>query len=446
MGSANAQVLTEDYVIAGPTTGPSIVQWTESLGRAVCADSGLVAISADNDSRLGVRSGGVVYVLDAESGQHLYRLSQMDAEETDAFGYALDMGDGYLIVGSPGDSDDAFQSGSAYLYHALSGAFLRKYTPYDGALGSRFGTSVAIDDGVVAIGSYFDNEILQGSGAVYLYEMLSGNLIAKLKAEVPVASAHFGVSVALSGSTLVVGSFRDLNSEGVPCGAVYVYDLNTLENSIKITPFDGAEGDFFGLGVATNGSVVLVGSPRDDTLGMDSGSIYIYNAATGDLIAKRKANESAINGSLGIDVSIDGNVAIVGGYAYHGVNQSSGAAFLFDTRDWTQIAKLQASTAPVDIYEFGFSVALTDGRAIVGAPRVYANSGEVSHIGMGYAFTLPDPSCISDVNGDGEVTPADFTAWIAAFNTAAPGCDQNSDGSCDPADFTAWIANFNAGC
>jgi len=52
----------------------------------------------------------------------------------------------------------------------------------------------------------------------------------------------------------------------------------------------------------------------------------------------------------------------------------------------------------------------------------------------------------ADANGDGALTPADFTAWIALFNTNRPGCDQNRDGSCNPADFTAWIAGFNAGC
>ncbi len=59
-------------------------------------------------------------------------------------------------------------------------------------------------------------------------------------------------------------------------------------------------------------------------------------------------------------------------------------------------------------------------------------------------FTLA--GCIADVNTDGALTPADFTAWIAAFNAASPACDQNADGLCTPADFTAWVANYNAGC
>ncbi len=56
------------------------------------------------------------------------------------------------------------------------------------------------------------------------------------------------------------------------------------------------------------------------------------------------------------------------------------------------------------------------------------------------------PVCPADTNGDGALSPADFTAWVAAFNAQAPECDQNDDGSCTPADFTAWLANFNAGC
>lgn len=59
---------------------------------------------------------------------------------------------------------------------------------------------------------------------------------------------------------------------------------------------------------------------------------------------------------------------------------------------------------------------------------------------------VPEPVCLPDTNGDGAVTPADFSAWIAAFNAMAPACDQNGDGACTPADFSAWVGNYNAGC
>ena len=54
--------------------------------------------------------------------------------------------------------------------------------------------------------------------------------------------------------------------------------------------------------------------------------------------------------------------------------------------------------------------------------------------------------CLADTNGDGVVSPADFSAWVAAFNAMSPACDQNGDGACSPADFSAWVSNYNAGC
>ncbi|MEO1534482.1 MAG: carbohydrate-binding protein, partial [Planctomycetota bacterium] len=54
--------------------------------------------------------------------------------------------------------------------------------------------------------------------------------------------------------------------------------------------------------------------------------------------------------------------------------------------------------------------------------------------------------CPADTNGDGSLTPADFNAWVLAFNTQADECDQNDDNDCNPADFNAWVLNFNAGC
>ncbi len=54
--------------------------------------------------------------------------------------------------------------------------------------------------------------------------------------------------------------------------------------------------------------------------------------------------------------------------------------------------------------------------------------------------------CRGDTNHDGVVSPADFTAWIAAYNAGHPDADINADSLLTPADFTAWIAAYNAGC
>lgn len=55
-----------------------------------------------------------------------------------------------------------------------------------------------------------------------------------------------------------------------------------------------------------------------------------------------------------------------------------------------------------------------------------------------------DPCLLADVNMDGAVTAADFSAWVTAFNNGDPKADQNCDGVVSPADFSAWVANYNA--
>jgi hypothetical protein len=55
-------------------------------------------------------------------------------------------------------------------------------------------------------------------------------------------------------------------------------------------------------------------------------------------------------------------------------------------------------------------------------------------------------TCPADTNGDGQVSPSDFSAWVQAYNSQSAECDQNNDGDCSPADFSAWVQNFNAGC
>ena len=73
-------------------------------------------------------------------------------------------------------------------------------------------------------------------------------------------------------------------------------------------------------------------------------------------------------------------------------------------------------------------------------------TGALLHGPANYQATEPPSPCPADTNADGILSPADFSAWIAAFNAQSPACDQNGDSLCTPADFSAWIAGFNAGC
>ncbi len=54
--------------------------------------------------------------------------------------------------------------------------------------------------------------------------------------------------------------------------------------------------------------------------------------------------------------------------------------------------------------------------------------------------------CLADVNGDGMLSPADFTAWIIAYNAGDSAADINRNGTLEAADFTAWLVSWQSGC
>ena len=64
---------------------------------------------------------------------------------------------------------------------------------------------------------------------------------------------------------------------------------------------------------------------------------------------------------------------------------------------------------------------------------------------MAAEAVIPTGRLCADQNMDGFVSPADFSAWVANFNTNNPVADVNQDGSVTPADFSAWVAAFNQG-
>ncbi len=65
---------------------------------------------------------------------------------------------------------------------------------------------------------------------------------------------------------------------------------------------------------------------------------------------------------------------------------------------------------------------------------------------IGLWSDLASGQCPGDINGDGAVTPADYSAWILAYNRRDILADQNFDGAITPADLSSWIQNWNAGC
>ena len=184
-------------------------------------------------------------------------------------------------------------SGVAYVLRTTDGGAtygqVAKLTAADAAAYDSFGYSVAIDGSTVVVGAHVKNS---GRGAVYVFRTSDGGAtyaeVAKLTASDAAASDYFGVSVAIDGDTIVVGSYYD-DDAGSNSGSVYVFDANaptrqptrpptpahTLSPTLcpanqycevaKLTAADGAAEDYFGRSVAIDGATVVVGSPARPT-------------------------------------------------------------------------------------------------------------------------------------------------------------------------------------
>ena len=81
--------------------------------------------------------------------------------------------------------------------------------------------------------------------------------------------------------------------------------------------------------MALSGSTAIVGARYDDDAGTNSGSVYLFDAATGSQIAKLTASDAAANDWFGSSVAISGTTALVGAYNDDDAGSSSGSAYLF---------------------------------------------------------------------------------------------------------------------
>ena len=88
----------------------------------------------------------------------------------------------------------------------------------------------------------------------------------KLTAGDAAAGDFFGIHVAISGDTMVVGASGDDDETGpnrinfIGSAYVFVRSGTTWTQQAKLTASDGAAGDFFGRGVAVSGNTIVVGA------------------------------------------------------------------------------------------------------------------------------------------------------------------------------------------
>jgi len=239
----------------------------------------------------------------SEANIEQLKLVAADAAADDWFGKSVAIDGDTVVIGAP----DAGTGGAVYVLRTTDGGAtygqVAKLTASDAAAGDRFGFSVAIDGDTLVIGAHVKDGY---TGAVYVFRMSNGgatyNQVNKLTASDAAANDYFGYSVAIDGSTIVVGAMYD-GDGGYGSGAAYVFSTSdggaTYDQLAKLTASDASLGDWFGTSVAIAGDTVVVGAGGGD-------AAYIFLTTNGGTTYDQVAKLTAAGDNFGYSVAIDG--------------------------------------------------------------------------------------------------------------------------------------------
>jgi hypothetical protein len=99
----------------------------------------------------------------------------------------------------------------------------------------------------------------------------------------PVALANFGVAVAIEGDAIVVGAPYESGPGLSTSGYVYVFRRSgtTWTQQARIAAIDATSGASFGMSVALSGSTLAIGAPLT-MAGNGAAHIYRYQLELGD--------------------------------------------------------------------------------------------------------------------------------------------------------------------
>ena len=319
-------------------------------------------------------------------------LHTFDASDPEFFGSSVAIHGDTLVVGAPNKDDGAdTNQGAAYVFKYSSNGWSHEATLWasDGAANDYFGLSVAISGNTVVVGArYADENFMGDQGAAYVF-VRSGGIWTeeqKITDGDGMPQDRFGTSVALSVDTLVVGV-----DPVVRQGAAYVFvrsggvwrPQQKLTNGAK-TPYDS-----FGTTVDVDLNTVVVGAPHD-TIGANSqqGSAYVFvrNETVWSQQAKLIAGDGAASDQFGCSVAVSGNSVVVGAHLDTvGTTSRQGSAYVFvrNLSSWSQNAKLTANDGMANDY-FGYSVAIHGYTIVVGA--YFDDEGPNAQQGSAYVF------------------------------------------------------------
>lgn len=328
--------------------------------------------------------------LSSESLDHMKQAKWLpdDGVSSARFGFSVAIDGDTAVVGARGEVNQ----GSAYVFVRDGASWTQqaKLMIGDSTPGDNFGYSVAVSGDTALVGAFLGKNNGKMTGAAYVFTRSNGTWKQqeKLLASDGDGFDLFGESVALSGDTALVGAFQ---AGQVKAGEVYVFvrSSDTWIEQAKLWAKDGVSADNFGISIALSGDTVIVGADAVGAQGEASGAAYVFvrEGQSWTEQAKVFASDKGAHKFFGNPVAISGDTAVVGTYLGNGQALSSGAAYLFarNGTTWTEQKKLTASDGASGD-GFGISVAISGGTVAVGAFNALDDSGKGANSGAAYIF------------------------------------------------------------
>ncbi len=419
------------------------------LSVAISGNTAIVGAYQDNVGANGDQGSAYVFVRSGIVWTQQQQLTASDGAVGDLFGYSVVISGDTAIVGANSDGVGAnIDQGSAYIFTRSGIVWTQQaqLTASDGAVGDLFGTSVAISGETAIIGAYTDDVGAngdQGSAYVFVRSGIVWTQQQQLNATGGAANDLFGLSVAISGDTAIVGAPFDDVGANTDQGSAYVFVRSGIvwTQQQQLNASDGAVNDQFGYNVAINGDTAIVGAPFDDvgaTGNQGSAYVFVRSGIVWTQQAQLNASDGGANDFFGRSVAISGDTTIVGAYGDNvGATGNQGSAYVFRVlgTNWTQEAQNVASDGAAND-NFGFSVAISGDTAIVGAyiDDVGANGDQGSayiFVRSGTAWTQQQQifatgGAVGDQFGYAVAIYGDTAIVGANFDTVSANADQGS--------------------
>jgi uncharacterized repeat protein (TIGR01451 family) len=204
------------------------------FGAAVSLDGETAVVGAYGNDDAGGNSGSAyVFTRAVTVWTEQQKLVASDDNAGDEFGQSVGVSGDTVVVGAPMDDDQDTNAGSAYVFVRFDTTWNELDEIYSGSadIDDHSGASVAISSDAILVGAPDDGD--EGEVNVYARDGVFWPRLMRIRASDREDSDRFGASVAISGGSLAVGA--PLDDDLIPDqGSAYLFFANQQDVDLEV--------------------------------------------------------------------------------------------------------------------------------------------------------------------------------------------------------------------